>query len=90
MASMASTVVLQALTNACSQDPTLLKRAEDELKSWETQPGFYTTLMVCLASTDTGPYSNTRACMKPSYQCITVHVVEDEVKMLFFCLFSLR
>lgn len=48
MALGAGTVVLRALTNACSQDPTLLKTAEEELKSWETQPGFYSTLMVCL------------------------------------------
>ena len=84
MASMASTVVLQALTNACSQDPTLLKTAEDELKSWETQPGFYTTLMVCLASTDVFK----KTCMHEAI--ISVHAVEDEVKICFFCLFSLR
>jgi hypothetical protein len=44
--SMDGAVVLQALTNACSQDPSVLKTAEEQLKSLETQPGFYNVLLV--------------------------------------------
>lgn len=42
----ASTVVLQALTQATSQDTAVLKPAEEQLKQWETQPGFYSVLLV--------------------------------------------
>ncbi len=38
--------VLATLTQACSQDATILKPAEQRLHSWETQPGFYTILQV--------------------------------------------
>ena len=42
----AGTEVLETLRQASSQDPSILKSAEQHLKSWETQPGFYATLMV--------------------------------------------
>lgn len=42
----ASTVVLQVLTQATSQDTSVLKPAEEQLKQWETQPGFYSVLLV--------------------------------------------
>ena len=38
--------VLAALTQACSQDASVLKPAEQQLHNWETQPGFYTVLHV--------------------------------------------
>ncbi|XP_063114298.1 importin-11 isoform X1 [Cavia porcellus] len=41
----ASTVVLQVLTQATSQDTAILKPAEEQLKQWETQPGFYSVLL---------------------------------------------
>uniref|UniRef100_A0AAY4AM28 Importin-11 n=1 Tax=Denticeps clupeoides TaxID=299321 RepID=A0AAY4AM28_9TELE len=41
----ASTVVLQALTQATSQDTAVLKPAEEQLRQWETQPGFYSVLL---------------------------------------------
>ncbi|XP_068105780.1 importin-11 isoform X2 [Hyperolius riggenbachi] len=41
----ASSVVLQVLTQASSQDSSVLKPAEEQLKCWETQPGFYTVLL---------------------------------------------
>ncbi|XP_072272468.1 importin-11 [Pyxicephalus adspersus] len=41
----ASTVVLQVLTQATSQDSSVLKPAEEQLKQWETQPGFYSVLL---------------------------------------------
>lgn len=41
---MGDSVVLEALRAATSQDPELLKRGEDLLKSWEGQNGFYRTL----------------------------------------------
>ncbi len=41
--------ILDALQHACSQDVSLLKAAEQQLKAWETCPGFYTILMVGLA-----------------------------------------
>jgi hypothetical protein len=39
-------VVLQTLTQATSQDTAGLKPAEEQLKQWETQPGFYSVLLV--------------------------------------------
>lgn len=47
----ASTVVLQVLTQATSQDTALLKPAEEQLKQWETQPGFYSVLLVSYSDT---------------------------------------
>uniref|UniRef100_A0A672QD94 Importin-11 n=1 Tax=Sinocyclocheilus grahami TaxID=75366 RepID=A0A672QD94_SINGR len=41
----ASSVVLQALTQATSQDSAVLKPAEEQLRQWETQPGFYSVLL---------------------------------------------
>uniref|UniRef100_A0A8C4F9Z6 Importin-11 n=1 Tax=Dicentrarchus labrax TaxID=13489 RepID=A0A8C4F9Z6_DICLA len=41
----ASSVVLQALTHATSQDTAVLKPAEEQLRQWETQPGFYSVLL---------------------------------------------
>ncbi|XP_073200135.1 importin-11 isoform X2 [Lepidochelys kempii] len=41
----ASTVVLQVLTQATSQDSAVLKPAEEQLKQWEIQPGFYSVLL---------------------------------------------
>ncbi|XP_073440360.1 importin-11 isoform X2 [Dendrobates tinctorius] len=41
----ASSVVLQVLTQASSQDSRVLKPAGEQLKQWETQPGFYTVLL---------------------------------------------
>ena len=43
---MGDSVVLEALRAATSQDPELLKRGEDLLKSWEGHTGFYRTLSV--------------------------------------------
>ncbi|NWU90335.1 IPO11 protein, partial [Upupa epops] len=40
-----STVVLEVLTQATSQDTAVLKPAEEQLKQWETQPGFYSVLL---------------------------------------------
>ncbi|XP_028914814.1 importin-11 isoform X2 [Ornithorhynchus anatinus] len=41
----ASSVVLRVLTQATSQDTAVLKPAEEQLKQWETQPGFYSVLL---------------------------------------------
>uniref|UniRef100_A0A672TBB2 Importin 11 n=1 Tax=Sinocyclocheilus grahami TaxID=75366 RepID=A0A672TBB2_SINGR len=41
----ASSVVLQALTQATSQDTAVLKPAEEQLHQWETQPGFCSVLL---------------------------------------------
>ncbi|NXJ84659.1 IPO11 protein, partial [Trogon melanurus] len=41
----ASGIVLQVLTQATSQDTAVLKPAEEQLKQWETQPGFYSVLL---------------------------------------------
>ncbi|KAM7391440.1 hypothetical protein PAMP_022129 [Pampus punctatissimus] len=41
----ASSVVLQALTQATSQNTAVLKPAEEQLRQWETQPGFYSVLL---------------------------------------------
>uniref|UniRef100_A0A8D0KZC3 Importin-11 n=1 Tax=Strix occidentalis caurina TaxID=311401 RepID=A0A8D0KZC3_STROC len=40
-----STIVLRVLTQATSQDTAVLKPAEEQLKQWETQPGFYSVLL---------------------------------------------
>uniref|UniRef100_A0A3Q2ZDI5 Importin-11 n=1 Tax=Hippocampus comes TaxID=109280 RepID=A0A3Q2ZDI5_HIPCM len=41
----ASSVVLKTLTQATSQDTAMLKPAEEQLRQWETQPGFYSVLL---------------------------------------------
>ncbi|XP_037114580.1 importin-11 [Syngnathus acus] len=41
----ASSVVLKTLTQATSQDTAVLKPAEEQLRQWETQPGFYSVLL---------------------------------------------
>lgn len=46
----ANSVVLQALTQATSQDTAVLKPAEEQLRQWETQPGFYSVLLVMFQS----------------------------------------
>lgn len=38
--------VIEVLQQAGSQDPTILKPAEQTLKQWETERGFYTALYV--------------------------------------------
>ena len=43
---MSEAAVLQALQCACSQDPSVLKIGEQQLKAWETEKGFYSTLAV--------------------------------------------
>ncbi|XP_069491668.1 importin-11 [Ambystoma mexicanum] len=40
-----ASAVLEALTRAASQDSAVLKPAEEQLKGWETQPGFYPLLL---------------------------------------------
>ncbi|KAK7479675.1 hypothetical protein BaRGS_00029051 [Batillaria attramentaria] len=40
----AEPVVLETLSHACSQDANVLKPAEQQLKDWETEPGFYSIL----------------------------------------------
>ena len=47
-ASNAVGVVLETLTKATSQEASILKPAEKQLKGWETHPGFYSTLQVKL------------------------------------------
>jgi len=42
---MAGELVLSSLRDACSQDPTSIKQAEERLGQWEVEPGFYTILM---------------------------------------------
>ena len=42
-------VVLATLNKAGSQDADVLKPAEQQLKQWETQPGFHCTLMSIVA-----------------------------------------
>lgn len=44
--STAGPLVLETLTNACSQKADVLKPAERQLQQWETQPGFYSILSV--------------------------------------------
>lgn len=43
---MSAEDVIQALTLACSQDPSLLKVGEGQLEAWKREKGFYTTLAV--------------------------------------------
>ena len=38
--------VLEALQYACSQDPSVLKVGEQQLKAWESEKGFYAALAV--------------------------------------------
>lgn len=41
--------VIEVLRQAVSQDPNVLKSAEETLKQWETQQGFYIALYVSLS-----------------------------------------
>ncbi|KAG2466596.1 IPO11 protein, partial [Polypterus senegalus] len=50
----ADNLVLQALSHATSQDTAVLKPAEEQLKQWETQPGFYSVLLLCLLPPKSG------------------------------------
>lgn len=43
--------VIDVLERASSQDPNVLKPAEQALKEWETQPGFYTALFNVFSNT---------------------------------------
>lgn len=47
---MSEAAVLQALKCACSQDPAVLKVGEQQLKAWETEKGFYTSLAVSMSA----------------------------------------
>lgn len=40
--------MIEVLRQAVSQDPNVLKSAEETLKQWETQQGFYIALYVSL------------------------------------------
>ena len=51
VASDARSSVLEALQCACSQDPSVLKVGEQQLKVWESEKGFYTALAVSALST---------------------------------------
>lgn len=42
--------VLEALRCSCSQEPSVLKVGEQQLKAWEKEAGFYTALAVSLSS----------------------------------------
>lgn len=44
----AQTIVLETLHKASNQNPDILKPAESKLREWETQPGFYSILFVCI------------------------------------------
>lgn len=39
-------LVLDTLHRACNQDVEVLKPAEKKLQEWETEPGFYSLLLV--------------------------------------------
>ncbi|XP_013780751.1 importin-11-like [Limulus polyphemus] len=43
-------LVLNTLRNASNQDAQLLKPAEQQLRLWETQPGFYSTLLAIFSN----------------------------------------
>lgn len=43
-------VVLEVLNRATSQDTSVLKPAEQQLKEWETQPGFYSILQAIFSN----------------------------------------
>ena len=42
-------VVLETLTNACSQNQHILNPAEHQLQQWQTRPGFHTILSVSIS-----------------------------------------
>lgn len=50
-ASMASSeLLINTLGKATSQDPHILKAAEEQLKAWELQPEFFLALLVCMSA----------------------------------------
>lgn len=38
-------ILFQTLKNATSQDPNLIKQAEQNISTWEKEPNFYPTLL---------------------------------------------
>lgn len=46
MENSVSAAVIEALDRVCSQDASVLKPAEAQLKQWEAHPGFYNVLTV--------------------------------------------
>jgi len=46
MEASAHSAVVDVLYRACSQEASVLKPAEEQLKQWEAQPGFYSILAV--------------------------------------------
>lgn len=46
MNEQAYSLVLETLHQAASQNPEILKPAEEKLKSWNTEPGFHSYLVV--------------------------------------------
>lgn len=83
----ANSVVLQALTQATSQDTAVLKPAEEQLRQWETQPGFYSVLLV----RNDVQYLTTR-CLKPFFKCAICNIVDAFTlsKMVINCLIDMR
>lgn len=75
----ANSVVLRALTQATSQDTAVLKPAEEQLRQWETQPGFYSVLLVRIDV----QYLTTR-CLKPFLN--VQYVIYTLSKMVINCL----
>ncbi|XP_041464920.1 importin-11-like [Lytechinus variegatus] len=47
-------IVLEVLTRATSQDASILKPAEQQLKQWETQPGFHSILQTIIQNHNIG------------------------------------
>lgn len=45
-------MVYETLLQASSQHPDMLKPAEQKLKEWEVEPGFYSVLFVSLEFND--------------------------------------
>lgn len=43
---MSEAAVLEALRCACSQEPAVLKAGEEQLRAWESEPGYYASLAV--------------------------------------------
>ena len=42
----ASSMVLETLRQATNQNPDILKPAQQKLRDWEIEPGFYSLLLV--------------------------------------------
>lgn len=57
-------LLLNTLNSATSQDPQLVKQAEQNLSAWEKEPNFYSTMLQVYSNKHLDPSSIVLICSK--------------------------